>query len=307
VPDPAGAGPGSGRVGAAEDGVTLAVVATPELPTRRFRAVAEAAEASGLAELWLWEDVYRQSAVAQAGALLSATKHLRVGLGVLPVPLRNPVLAAMDVATLVEMFPGRLTPGIGHGVQTWMAEVGARAASPLTLLREHATALRPLLHGVHGEPVRADGRYVALADARLVWPPAVPPPLYVGAHGPRTLRLAGEVGDGVILQLGVSPDDTRAALRTVAEGRAARGHAGWFGACVYVGVDAALRAAGPRATAAHLRRFVEAGATTVAVVPVGPDGTTPDMSDAAGFAAWLGAEVRPLLAGPGPAPAGGQP
>lgn len=271
--------------------VTLAVVATPELPTRQLLAVAAAAESAGLPELWLWEDVYRQSAVAQAAAVLSATEHLRVGLGVLPVPLRHAVLTAMDVATLVEMFPGRLTPGIGHGVQTWVAEIGARAASPLTLLREHAQVLRPLLHG---ERVAVDGRYVTLDDARLVWPPAVPPPLYVGAHGPKTLRLAGEVGDGVILQLGVSPDDTRAALRTVAEGRAGRGPHAWSGACVYVGVDAALRSAGAAATVAHLRRWVDAGAMTVAVVPVLADGT-PDMSDAAGTAAWLGEQVRPLL------------
>ncbi|WP_308161136.1 LLM class flavin-dependent oxidoreductase [Cellulomonas sp. GbtcB1] len=297
-PGPDGGVPGPGGA------VTLAVVATPELPTRRLLAVAEAAEASGLAELWLWEDVYRQSAVAQAGAVLSATERLRVGLGVLPVPLRHAVLAAMDVATLAEMFPGRLVPGIGHGVQTWMAEIGARVASPLTLLREHAAVLRPLLRG---EAVTVAGRYVALDDARLVWPPAEPPPLYVGAHGPRTLRLAGEVGDGVILQLGVSPEDTRAQLRAVAEGRAARDHGGSFGACVYVGLDAALRAAGPRRTAAHLRRFADAGATTVAVVPVGPDGTTPDMSDAAATAAWLGTEVRPLLAGAlGEPPASGE-
>jgi alkanesulfonate monooxygenase SsuD/methylene tetrahydromethanopterin reductase-like flavin-dependent oxidoreductase (luciferase family) len=281
------------RTADAAGAVTLAVVATPELPTRQLLAVAEAAEAAGLTELWLWEDVYRQSAVAQAGAVLGATEHLRVGLGVLPVPLRHAVLAAMDVATLVELFPGRLTPGIGHGVQTWMGDIGARVASPLTLLREHAAVLRPLLDG---GPVTVEGRYVALEDARLVWPPAVPPPLYVGAHGPKTLRLAGEVGDGVILQLGVTPDETRAALRTVAEGRAPRGDHGWHGACVYVGVDAALRATGAARTSAHLRQWVDAGATTVAVVPVEPDGT-PDMADAAGFAAWLGTEVRPLLAG----------
>lgn len=272
---------------------TLAFVATPELPTRQFLSVAEAAEASGLTELWLWEDVYRQSSVAQAGAMLSATERLRIGLGVIPVPLRNVVLAAMDVATLVEMFPGRLTPGIGHGVQDWMSEVGAKVASPLTLLREHASVLRPLLHG---EPVTIAGRYLNLEDVRLVWPPSSPPPLYVGAHGPRTLRLAGEVGDGVILQLGVSPDEVRSALRTVGEGRAARDHRGWFGACAYVGVDPCLRAEGPRRTAAHLQQWIDAGATTIAVVPVNPQGT-PDMSDAAGTAAWLGTEVRPLLHG----------
>ena len=271
--------------------VTLACTATPELPPSRFLEVAHAAEAAGLEEMWLWEDVYRQSAIAQAGALLGATDRLRIGLGVLPVPLRNVVLTAMDVATLVETFPGRVVPGIGHGVQTWMEEIGARAASPLTQLREHATTLRSLLHG---EAVTSAGRYVTLDDARLVWPPTTPPPLYVAGHGPRTLHLVGEVADGVILELGVLPDDVRSKLRTVDDARAAAGRRGPFGACAYVGLDAALRSAGPRATAAHLRRWVDAGVTTIAVVPVTPDGS-PDMTDPAGVAAWLGTEVRPLL------------
>ena len=272
--------------------VTLALTATPELATPRFLEVAHAAEAAGLDELWLWEDVYRQSAVAQAGALLAATRRLRVGLGVLPVPLRNVVLTAMDVATLVEMFPGRVVPGIGHGVQSWMEEIGVRAASPLSLLREHGTALRSLLHG---EAVTCAGRYVTLDDARLVWPPADPPPLYVAGHGPRTLLVAGEVGDGVMLQLGVLPADVEEKVATARQGRAAAGRSEPLDVVVYVGVDAALRSAGPEATAAHLRRWVDAGATTVAVVPVMPDGETPDMSDPAGVAVWLGTEVRPLV------------
>jgi len=272
--------------------VTLALTATPELATPRFLEVAHAAEAAGLDELWLWEDVYRQSAVAQAGALLAATRRLRVGLGVLPVPLRNVVLTAMDVATLVEMFPGRVVPGIGHGVQSWMEEIGVRAASPLSLLREHGTALRALLHG---EAVTCAGRYVTLDDARLVWPPADPPPLYVAGHGPRTLLVAGEVGDGVMLQLGVLPADVEEKAATARQGRAAAGRSEPLDVVVYVGVDAALRSAGPEATAAHLRRWVDAGATTVAVVPVMPDGETPDMSDPAGVAVWLGTEVRPLV------------
>lgn len=270
---------------------TLACTATPELPTRRFLEVARAAETAGLDEMWLWEDVYRQSTSAQAGAVLGTTGRLRVGLGVMPVPLRNVVLTAMEVSTLVETFPGRLVPGIGHGVQSWMAEVGARAGSPLTLLREHAEALRSLLHG---ETVTSAGRYVTLDHARLVWPPSTPPPLYVGGHGPRTLRLVGEVGDGVVLELGVLPDDVRHKLRTVEEGRAAAGRSGPSGACAYVGVDAALRSAGAHATAAHLARWADAGVSTIAVVPVTSDGS-PDMSDAAGVAAWLGEEVRPLF------------
>ena len=58
-----------------------------------------------------------------------------VGIGVLPVPLRNVALTAMETATLHRLFPGRLTVGVGHGVQDWMGQVGARPESPVTLLR----------------------------------------------------------------------------------------------------------------------------------------------------------------------------
>lgn len=268
---------------------TLACVATPELSTRAFVEVATTAESAGLDELWLWEDVGRQSCVAQAGALLASTQRLKIGLGIMPVPLRNAVLEAMDIATLAEMFPDRVIPGLGHGVQGWIEEIGARVDSPLTLLREHAVAVRALLHG---ETVTHHGRYVHLDGVSLVWPPVVPPPLYVAGHGPRTLRVAGEVGDGVIFQMGVSPEETRAALALAVAGRSAE--QGVLPACVYVGVDADLRSAGAAATAQHLRRWFDAGATTVAVVPVDGSGA-PDMANIAATVAWLGGEVRPLV------------
>ena len=271
--------------------VRLGCVVTPDLHPRGFLEVAHAAERGGLEELWLWEDCLKQSAVATAGAILGATTQLRVGIGILPVPLRNAALSAMDLATLAEMFPGRLVAGLGHGVQESMADVGARAASPLTLLEEHVAAVRALLGG---ERISCDGRYVRLREAALAWPPAAVPPVYVGGVGPMTLRLAGAVGDGVILALGTSPDELRTGLQIIAEERVAAGRFEPFGACVYVGLDRGVRDAGARATADHLTRWVDAGATTVGVVPVGPDGE-PDMNEVAEIAGWLGASVRPLL------------
>ena len=47
-----------------------------------------------------------------------------MGIGLLPVPLRNVALTAMELATLERLFPGRLAPGIGHGVLDWMGQVG---------------------------------------------------------------------------------------------------------------------------------------------------------------------------------------
>ena len=73
----------------------------------------------------------------------------------------------MEAAFLYRMFPGRPILGVGHGVQDWMGQVGARAGSPLTLLREHLTALRALRALPAGETVTTKGRYVALDDVTL--------------------------------------------------------------------------------------------------------------------------------------------
>jgi alkanesulfonate monooxygenase SsuD/methylene tetrahydromethanopterin reductase-like flavin-dependent oxidoreductase (luciferase family) len=51
--------------------------------------VTRAAEEAGLEELWLWEDCFAESGVAPAAAVLGWTQRLRVGIGLLPVPLRN--------------------------------------------------------------------------------------------------------------------------------------------------------------------------------------------------------------------------
>ncbi|MFD6140029.1 LLM class flavin-dependent oxidoreductase [Promicromonospora sp. NPDC060271] len=199
---------------------TLACIIRPSTPPSRIIPLARAVESAGIQEIWLWEDCFQTGGISAASAILSATDHVRVGIGVMPTPLRNVALTAMEVATVEGMFPGRLIPGIGHGVQSWMAQVGAKAASPLTLMREYSTALRALLAG---ERVTTSGRYVSLDDVALDWPPAQPVPVPVAATGPKSLRLAGEIGDGVVLEGSVGLAGLPAVLDRVAEGRASAG------------------------------------------------------------------------------------
>jgi len=151
-------------------------------------------------------------------AALDATSHIHVGLGLMPAPLRNAALVAMEIAALSRLHPGRFTPAVGHGVPAWMAKAGVSVDSPLTLVREYATAVRRLLHG---EEVTVSGRYVRLDSVRLSLPPRPGrvPPLLVGANGPKTLRLAGEVADGVILGEASSADAVEAAVALVRLGR----------------------------------------------------------------------------------------
>lgn len=249
----------------------IGVVFRPDFRPDTLRESVVAAEHAGVAELWLWEDCFLQGGIAAAAVALASTETLTVGLGVLPAPLRNVVTTAMEVATLDAMFPGRLRVGIGHGVQDWMRQAGAAVESPLTLLREYVTALRDLLAG---RSVTVDGRYVRLADVQLDWPPQQAIPVLIGGTGPKTLALAGEISDGVILDARYTPITVRDALAHVASGRAARGEAPFstvlFQAC---DPDQAAESAGP---------YLEAGVDTLVYQPVGAQTVLTELITAAG-------------------------
>ncbi|MFJ9663667.1 LLM class flavin-dependent oxidoreductase [Streptomyces sp. NPDC101219] len=299
---------------------TLGAVLRPQLAPERLRSVARAADDAGLGELWLWEDCFREGGLTSAAAVLAWTERVRVGVGLLPVPLRNVALTAMEAATLHRMFPGRVTLGVGHGVQDWMGQVGARPESPLTLLREHLLALRALLRG---ERVTTRGRYVRLDDVALDWPPAPEDAaVLAGGTGPRTVRLTGEAADGTILTANTSAEGVRRARALVDEGRAEAGRraephrlvvyllaATGPGAAERVRAeldaegaapDADLGAAGDAgAVARQVRRLAEAGADAVILQP------TADEPDPEGFVRFVAREVAPEVPGRGTGGRGG--
>jgi alkanesulfonate monooxygenase SsuD/methylene tetrahydromethanopterin reductase-like flavin-dependent oxidoreductase (luciferase family) len=287
---------------------TLGAVFLPQNPPERLRSVARAADEAGLDELWLWE-----SGVAAASAALAWTDRLRVGVGLLPVPLRNVAIAAMEMATMHRLFPGRAIIAVGHGVQSWMGQVGARVESPVTLLREHLDTLHALLRG---EEVTVDGRYVHLDAVKLVWPPvgstgSAPPAIVAGATGPRSIRLCGSAADGTLLTASTTAEGVRAARVLVDEGRAAAGRTDPHPISVYLtattgpgagerlaaefarqGYDADLEvgvAGSAEEVAEVVRRYAAAGADTVVLQP------TEDEPDPEAFVRFAATEVAPLV------------
>ncbi len=166
-------------------------------------------EEGGADQLWIIEDCFFTGGISLAASALAVTERLQVGLGILPAVARNPAITAMEVATLCGLAPGRVLPGIGHGVQAWMGQMGARTPSPLTTLEEVITVVSRLLAG---ERVTFDGREVHLDDVALDQPPADPPPVLAGVRGPKSLALAGRVAGGVVLAEPAAPSYVRQAL-----------------------------------------------------------------------------------------------
>ncbi|KQU07621.1 oxidoreductase [Rhodococcus sp. Leaf7] len=198
----------------------LGIVFTPAHDPARLIDVARAADAAGLDEFWLWEDCFSHGGLTTAATVLASTDRIQVGLGLMPAPLRNVALCAMEVASLHRLFPGRFLAGVGHGVQRWMGQTGARVASPMTLLDEYSTALRALLRG---DEVTVDGRYVTLDAVRLQWP-APNEPFFLGGTGPKTLRYAASHSDGTLFAAAMSDDELAESCAEVIAARRSEDH-----------------------------------------------------------------------------------
>jgi len=178
-------------------------------PAALVTDVARRLEAGGAAELWVIEDCFYTAGPSLVAAALSVTERLTVGLGIVPAVARTAAVTAMEFATLDALGPGRFLPGIGHGVQEWMGQMGVRPKSPLTALEEVTVAVNRLLAG---EDVTVDGQYVQLNQVKLDAPPATAPPILLGVRGPKSLALAGRVAGGVVLAEPASPSYVRAAV-----------------------------------------------------------------------------------------------
>jgi 5,10-methylenetetrahydromethanopterin reductase len=140
------------------------------------------------------------------------TERIRFGPRVITPITRHPSVAACAAATLEELAPGRTLVGIGSG-DSAAYTVGLRAA-PLGELREYAEAVRGLL-------TEGNATYHG-ARAVLSWKRARIP-IYLAASGPKTLYLAGQIADGVVVRTGILPEIVRDSIAQVQAGARAAG------------------------------------------------------------------------------------
>jgi 5,10-methylenetetrahydromethanopterin reductase len=198
----------------------IAVLLPRDLPAQHFVAYARRAEELGFDEIWVVEDCFFRGGIAQAAVVLGATSTIRVGIGILPAAARIPAFTTLEVATLAELFPGRLSVGIGHGMPDWLRQSGSWPASPLAMLAENLDLIRGLLHG---GTMTASGRYTSADAVSLVSAPGTVPPVLAGVRGPKSLALAGAAADGVVLAEPVTPEYLAEAIEALDAGAASAG------------------------------------------------------------------------------------
>lgn len=83
-----------------------------DLPVAQVLPYVRRAEELGFDQVWVVEDLGWRGGVAQAATVLASTTKLTVGIGIMPAGARNVCFAAMELATLAQLHPGRLIAGI---------------------------------------------------------------------------------------------------------------------------------------------------------------------------------------------------
>ena len=156
------------------------------------------AERQGFDGLWL-ADIGSLDAITLAAALACRTRTVRIGLGVVPAYTRTPALLAASVTTLSQLAPGRIVMGLGASshamIEGWH---GMAFEKPLTRVKETAITLRRMLAG---EQVAFEGETLRTAGFRMSPPLKGDVPIYIAALRPNMLEMAGEVGDGVVINM----------------------------------------------------------------------------------------------------------
>ena len=210
--------------------IELSAMGAVRPPMANVLAAAKQREQQGFAAIW-WADhllhwfpmsIWSPDLVPQAAnqptphvwfdpfpviaAVAGETNRVKLGVGVTDVVRRHPVQLAQTAVTLDHVTGGRFILGVGTGESLNITPIGLRNDHPVRRLEEALTVVRRLFDSA--DPVTFDGEFFTLRDMSLGVRPVngSPPPIWLAAHRPRSLALAGSTADGW-MPIATDPDD----------------------------------------------------------------------------------------------------
>ncbi len=189
-------------------------------PIRDGMRYAQLAEECGFEAVWQAESRLVREATIPMAAFATVTDRIRIGSGVVNPWTRNVGLLAATFSTLDDLAPGRVILGLGAWWDPLARKVGIHRRRPVEVMREVVEVARLLLAM---KRVTFHGEYVDVEDIEIdiVHGDRSPKnvPIYIAATtGMRMMELAGEIGDGVLLNYLVGPEYNREALEHLAAG-----------------------------------------------------------------------------------------
>lgn len=175
-------------------------------------ALAAEAERNGIDALYTVDA--GRSATITAAAVINATHRAQVGTYIVNAYAREPWMTGLEARDLNEISGGRFVLGVGTGNLHFNdLYMGIDSSKSRAKMRDFMEIVRSVVSGRARQPVRYQGDKHRIRW-RATWEPATPSlPVYLSASGPRMVRLAGEVSDGVGIGIMSSVDFVRDIVR----------------------------------------------------------------------------------------------
>ncbi len=168
------------------------------------------ADQMGFDSAWLSEhhfvgDGYCPSLLLTAAAIAAKTKNIRIGTGVLLLPLHDPLRVAEDAAVADLISGGRLILGIGLGYRKEEFDGFGRSLKQRRGRMEEGIEILTKSWG--DEPFSLDGKYYKLENINIMPKPVQKPiPIWVGAFTEPAIRRAARIGAPLYIPaIGVIP------------------------------------------------------------------------------------------------------
>lgn len=174
-------------------------------------------EALGYRRAWIPDQTFHRDPFALLSLVAANTERIQLGLGITSPFTRLPVQIARGAATVDEISGGRFSLGLGAGNAAHvLAPLGIPLERAVGRLRDAMTIIRQLLRG---ERVDFEGEDDRLRGVALDFTPIRPAlPIYLGTRGAKTMALAGEIADGVLLESLFHGDGLPFALANIRRG-----------------------------------------------------------------------------------------
>ena len=168
-------------------------------------ALATAADEAGIDCVWVSE-AWGQDVVSVLSVLADRTERIGVGSGLMQIPARQPTAAAMAAASIDTISGGRMRLGLGvSGPQVSEGWYGVPFERQLGRIREYVEIVRmawarePVVHeGRNFQIPTSEGMGLGKPLKLMAKPPQEHLPIYIGAIGPKSVELTGEIADGWI-------------------------------------------------------------------------------------------------------------
>ncbi|HEY7692582.1 MAG TPA: TIGR03619 family F420-dependent LLM class oxidoreductase [Gaiellaceae bacterium] len=175
----------------------------------RYRALAQAAEELGYDSIWAGDHISYRNPILDVVVALSTfaavTERIKLGAGIVLLPLRQPSVVAKEFASLDYVSRGRVILGVGVGGEG-EKDFEAVGVDPRERGARTDEAMRALRSLFGPSPASFSGRFFSFAGIEIAPRPAQPGglPLWVGGRSDAAIRRAAELGDGWI-PIWVSP------------------------------------------------------------------------------------------------------